>query len=149
MKIFRSGILFFYCFGCFPIYTQTCVGFPRCVSDLWALGSSSLSGVCMRHDSLYTSIVDVTVWHLGRPNYMLVSSFCFPYLCVKLLYLFSSVHIAFYIAFVTYHYLLNICIIFCDNWPLARYVLQLILVFTCNSCNTLMPYIPSLWVQFF
>ena len=103
----------------------------------------------MRHDSLYTSIVDVTVWHLGRPNYMLVSSFCFPYLCVKLLYLFSSVHIAFYIAFVTYHYLLNICIIFCDNWPLARYVLQLILVFTCNSCTTLMPYISSLWVQFF
>ena len=103
----------------------------------------------MRHDCLYTSIVGITVWHLGSPNYMLVSSFCFPYYCVKLLYLFSSVHIVFYIAFVTYHYLLNVCIIFCDNWPLARYVLQLILVFTCNSCTILMPYIPSLWVQFF
>ena len=99
--------------------------------------------------SLYASIVGVTVWHLGSPNYMLVSRFCFPYLCVKLLYLFSSVHIVFYRAFVTYHYLLNICIVFCDNWPLARYILQLILIFTCNSCTILMLYIPSLWIQFF
>ena len=55
-------------------------------------------------------------------------------------------HIAFLLAI--YSYLLNICIAFCYNYPLAKYILQLILVFNCSSCASLLPYIPSLWVQF-
>ena len=103
--------------------------------------------------TLHTNIVGVAVWHLGSPNYVLVSSFCLPYLCPVTFALyycsFSAVcTLCFTQVFVIYPYLLNICIVFCYNYPLAKYILQLILVFSCNSCNSLLPYIPSLWVQF-
>ena len=49
---------------------------------------------------LHTIIVGVTVWHLGSPNYILVSSPCFPYLFpvtfVSYYCLFSSLHIVLY-----------------------------------------------------
>ena len=102
---------------------------------------------------LHTSIVGFTVWHLGSPNYILVSSFCLPYLCPVTFVLyycsFSAVYtLCFTQAFVIYLYLLNICIVCCYSYPLAKYILQLILVFSCSSCTSMLPYIPSLWVRF-
>ena len=52
---------------------------------------------------------------------------------------FCSLHIVFHIAF---------CYISLPAKYLRKYILQLILVFTCISCSSLLPYIPSLWVQF-
>ena len=60
----------------------------------------------MRHNifdySLHTSIVGVTVWHLGSLNYILVSSPCFPYLfpvtLVSCYCAYLAVYILFYLA---------------------------------------------------
>ena len=101
---------------------------------------------------IYTSIIGVTIWHLGSPYYILVSSLSLPYPCpvtFSLYYcrlcLFSSLHIVSHIVshIVIYSYLLNICIVFCYNYPLAKYILQLILVFSCSFCTSLLPYIPT------
>ena len=100
---------------------------------------------------IYTSIIGVTVWHLGSPYYILVSSLSLPYSCpvtFSLYYcrlrLFSSLHIVSHSLFLyIYSYLLNICIVFCYYYPLAKYILQLILVFFCSFCTSLLPYIPT------
>ena len=104
--------------------------------------------------SLYTSIVGVTVLHLGCPNYVLVSclSLPHPFPVIFVLYFVafqqSKHHVSLSLLLAIYPYQLNICIVFCYNYPLVKYILQLILVFTCSSCTSLLPYIPSLWVQF-
>ena len=89
---------------------------------------------------------------MGSPNYILVSSLCFSYLCpinFALCYCaFSAVYTLVIIPFVIYPYLVNICIIFCYSYHLARYILQLILVSTCSSCTSRLSYIPSILVQF-
>ena len=109
-------------------------------------------GITFSDYSLHTSIVGVTVWHLGSPNYILVSCLCLPYLCPVIFVLFfvsfSSLHHVSHSLLLAISLPANICIVFCYNYPLAKYILQLILVFTCSSCTSLLPYIPSLWVQF-
>ena len=60
-------------------------------------------GITVLDQSLHTSIVGVTVWHLGSPNDILVRSFVFHTFCpvtfVILSCLFSSLHIMCHIAF--------------------------------------------------
>ena len=89
---------------------------------------------------------------LSGPTYILVSCLCLPDLCpvtfVLDYYVLSIVYTLFHILLATYPYLLDICIVFCYNYPLTKYILQLILVLSCSSCTSLLPYIPSLWVQF-
>ena len=111
-------------------------------------------GITFSDYSLHTNVVGVTVWHLGSPNYILVSCLCLPYLCPVIFVLYFvtfqqyTLHVSHSLLLAIYSYLLNICIVFCYNYPLAKHILQLILVFTCSSCASLLPYIPNLWVQF-
>ena len=97
--------------------------------------------------SLHTSIIGVTVWHLGSPNYMLYTILSQLPLCHIIVSIQQSTR-CFIQPFVACPYLRNICIVFFYNCPLAKQILQLILVFYCSSCTSQLPYILSLWVQF-
>ena len=112
-------------------------------------------GITFSDYSLHRSIVGVTVWYLGSPNYILVSCLCLLYLCPVMFVLYfvpfqqSTHYVSHSLLLAIYPYLLNICLFFCYNYPLAKYILRLILALTCSSCASLLPYIPSLWVQLF
>ena len=103
-------------------------------------------GITISDYSLHRSIVGVTVWYLGSPNYILASCLCLLYLCPVMFVLYfapfqqSTHYVSHSLLLAIYPYLLNICIFFCYNYPLAKYILHLILVFTCSSCAGLLPY---------
>ena len=69
---------------------------------------------------LHTSIVDITVWHFGSPNYMLVSSICIPYL-------YSIPFVSYYYAYLALYTLfyVNFCYIFLPAKFLHIILLQL------------------------
>ena len=94
----------------------------------------------------FSSNVGFTVWHLGIPNYILVSSLCFPHLCpVSLCYIIvpfqqstPCVLYSILLPVFTCELSVNICIVFCYNYLLATYILQLFFfVFTCSSYTSL------------
>ena len=102
-------------------------------------------------DYILTGIVSVTVWHLGSPNYILVSSACVPclcpvtfvsYYCIYLL-VYALLYLTFCYIFLPAKYLHSILL----QLPFGQ-TLQLILVLYCSSCTSQLPYLPSLWVQF-
>ena len=82
-------------------------------------------------------IVGVAVWYLSIPSYILVSSLCFPHLCpVSLCYivvLFQQfTHCFLYsilLNVLTCSLSVNISIVFCYNYLLVKYILQLLFCF--------------------
>ena len=82
-------------------------------------------------------IVGVAVWYLSIPSYILVSSLCFPHLCpVSLCYivvLFQQfTHCFLYsilLNVLTCSLSVNISIVFCYNYRLVKYILQLFFCF--------------------
>ena len=81
--------------------------------------------------------VGVTVWYLSISSYILVSSLCFPHLCpVSLSYIVvlfqQSTHCFLHsilLYFLTCQLSVNISIVFCYNYRLVKYILQLFFCF--------------------
>ena len=112
-------------------------------------------GVCLRTKWFWVRVQLVLLFSiLGSPNYILVSCLCLSYPCPVIFVLYfmpfqkSTHYVSQSLLLAIYPYLLNICIVLCYNYPLVKYILQLILVFTCSSCASLLPYIPSICLAF-